>query len=361
MTLEGISDLVGEVWLGPAGGAAIGLAFGFLAQRSGFCLRAATLEVAHGSPGERLSVWLLVFSAALIATQALLFLGFFDTAAVRQLNNRGSLSGSIVGGLMFGAGMVLTRACASRMLVLSATGNLRALLSGLVFAVVAQSARAGILEPVRSAVGDLWTISPEARDMLAFTGAGHGGAIAFACLWLALGVALALRSRVRLTTALAALGVGLCVAAAWWFTFGHAAISFDPVSVHSLSFTGPSADMLMYVVARPEGALTFDLGLLPGVAAGAALGALVGGDFRLEGFEGGAAMRRYIAGGCLMGFGGMLAGGCAVGAGVSGASVFALTAWIVLWSMWIGAVATDRLVDGPVNAAGRPGALRRAH
>jgi len=56
-------------------------------------------------------------------------------------------------------------------------------------------------------------------------------------------------------------------------------------------------------------------------------------------------MRRYIAGGALMGFGGVLAGGCAVGAGVSGASVFALTAWIVLWSMWFGAVITDWLVD----------------
>ena len=58
-------------------------------------------------------------------------------------------------------------------------------------------------------------------------------------------------------------------------------------------------------------------------------------------------MRRYIAGGALMGFGGVLAGGCAVGAGVSGASVFALTAWIVLWSMWFGAVVVDRVVDLP--------------
>lgn len=349
MTLETMADLIGEQWLGPAGGAAIGLAFGFLAQRSAFCLRAATLEVAHGAPGGRLAVWLLTFSSALIATQALLQFDLFDTGAVRQLNNRGSMSGAVVGGLMFGSGMVLTRACASRMLVLSATGNLRALLSGLVFAVVAQSARGGILEPLRTALGDLWTISPGARDMLALTGIGHGGAMAFGALWLLLGIGLAVRARLRPATAAGAVGVGLSVAAAWWFTFGHAAISFDPVSVHSLSFTGPSADMLMFVVVRAEGALTFDLGLLPGVFAGAALGGLVGREFRLEGFEGGAAMRRYIAGGCLMGFGGVLAGGCAVGAGVSGASVFALTAWIVLWSMWIGAVLTDRLVDRPAD------------
>jgi uncharacterized membrane protein YedE/YeeE len=41
----------------------------------------------------------------------------------------------------------------------------------------------------------------------------------------------------------------------------------------------------------------------------------------------------------------MLAGGCAVGAGVSGSSIFSLTAWIALTSMWAGAAITDRLLD----------------
>lgn len=354
MDLETVAGLIGEQRLGPIGGLSIGLAFGFFAQRSSFCLRSAALEAAHGRLGDRLAVWLVVFSAALIATQALLAAGLFDTGAVRQLNNRGSLSGAIVGGLMFGAGMVLTRACASRMLVLSASGNLRALLSGLVFAVVAQAARGGILEPARTAIADLWTIGPEQRDLLAATGLGHRGAVVFGLLWLAAGLWLAVRNRVGARTLFDAAAVGLCVAAAWWFTFGHAAISFDPVSVHSLSFTAPSADALMYVVAAPAGALTFDLGLLPGVVAGAGLGALTGGRFRLEGFESAGTMPRYIVGGCLMGFGGMLAGGCAVGAGVSGASVFALTAWIVLWSMWFGAAIADRLVErrSPSPSAG---------
>jgi len=48
-----------------------------------------------------------------------------------------------------------------------------------------------------------------------------------------------------------------------------------------------------------------------------------------------------------MGFGGMLAGGCAVGAGVSGASVFALTAWLALIGMWLGAGLTNYWVDRP--------------
>ena len=139
--LETLIDTIGDQWVLALGGAVIGILFGALAQRSRFCLRAATLEVAHGRLGGRMAIWLFTFSTALVATQLLIVDGLFDTGQVRQLNNTGSLSGAVFGGLMFGCGMTLTRACASRMLVLSATGNLRALLSGLVFAVVAQTAR----------------------------------------------------------------------------------------------------------------------------------------------------------------------------------------------------------------------------
>lgn len=343
--MDVLSEIFGDEWFGAIGGLCIGILFGFFAQRSRFCLRAATLEVAHGQLGDRLAIWLMVFSSALIATQSLIIAGIFDTGAVRQLNSQGSLSGAIIGGLMFGSGMVLTRACASRMLILSATGNLRALLSGLVFAVVAQSARSGALEPFRTRINEIWVVPPAFRDLLALTGIGHGGALIFSLVWLVAGIAIATRSRLNPLHAVLAIVVGTTVALAWWFTYSQAAISFDPVPVHSLSFTGPSSDTLMFMLSPPGTKLTFDLGLIPGVFLGALLGGVLGHDLKLEGFEGGASMRRYILGGCLMGFGGVLAGGCAVGAGVSGASVFALTSWLVLWSVWFGAVGTDWIVD----------------
>lgn len=61
-------------------------------------------------------------------------------------------------------------------------------------------------------------------------------------------------------------------------------------------------------------------------------------------------MGRYAAGAFLMGFGGMLAGGCAVGAGVTGGSIFAVTAWLALASMWLGALATHTLLDAKAAA-----------
>jgi len=143
------------------------------------------------------------------------------------------------------------------------------------------------------------------------------------------------------------IGTGLMVAAAWGYSQWVARESFDPVQIQGLTFSGPSAEWLMRVVQWPSPPIGFDFGLMPGVFLGSFLGALLGGDWKLEGFKDGYSMRRYMAGAVFMGFGSMLAGGCAVGAGVTGGSIFALTAWITLLGMWIGAGLTDRWIDGP--------------
>jgi uncharacterized membrane protein YedE/YeeE len=101
----------------------------------------------------------------------------------------------------------------------------------------------------------------------------------------------------------------------------------------------------MLVLSPPGQPLKFDIGLVPGVFIGSFVAAALAGELKLEGFQGGQAMRRYIAGAVLMGFGGMLAGGCAVGAGVSGAAVFTLTAWVTLFAMWGAAMFTDWWMD----------------
>lgn len=347
MLLESTIDRLGEPGTLALGAAVIGVLFGFFTQRSRFCLRAAVIEFArHQRTGGRLTVWLFAFATAVGATQLLALLGMFDAGNARQIAARGSLSGAAIGGALFGAGMILARGCSSRMLVLAAQGNLRALLSGLIFAVTAQSALTGALSPLRVIVSEWWTIDGGgARDLLVRTGIGHGGALLFAAVWFAAAVLWARRQRVGPWGWGGAVGVGLAVAAGWWFTYAMSKLAFDPHPIQSLSFTGPSAEVLSRVLFVSDKPLSFDVGLIPGVFLGAFLAAALSGELKLEGFQGGASMRRYIAGAVCMGFGGMLAGGCAVGAGLSGAAVFTATSWVTLAGIWIAAAMTDRLVD----------------
>ncbi len=351
--IDSLIGVFGETGASAALGAAIGVLFGFFAHRSRFCLRSAVIEFARGTHEGKLTVWLFTFATAVLLTQAFILAGWLDVTDARQLSARGSLSGAAIGGAMFGAGMILARGCSSRLLVLAAQGNLRALLSGLVFAVTAQSALGGQLSPLRELISAWWTVDGgSARDALALTGIGHTGGLLFGAVWLVAALVWARRQRVRFWGWFGAIGVGVMVALAWLATYLISRAAFDTVlPIQSLSFTGPAADTLMLVLSPPGQALKFDLGLVPGVFIGAGLSALLWREWKLEGFEGGRAMRRYIAGAMLMGFGGMLAGGCAVGAGVSGASVFTLTAFVTLGSMWGAAMLTDALIDRRAEAA----------
>jgi uncharacterized protein len=349
VSLAELLETFGEKTVIAVAGLLVGLLFGVFAQRSRFCLRSAVVEFWDRQGSAKLAIWLLAFSAAVIATQSFIVSGWLDVSQARQLSARGSVSGALVGGLLFGIGMILARGCSSRMLVLAANGNLRALLTGLIFAVTAQASLTGVLSPLRLWIAGWWTIDSGTRDLLAVAHVGNQGGILFGLLWLAAAVHFARKTQLTVREWSGAIGVGLIVALAWLITFLVGSNAFDTVlPVQSLSFTGPSADVLMLVLSPPGQPWDFDIGLVPGVVLGSFLAALWARELKLEGFKDGLSMRRYIAGALCMGFGGMLAGGCAVGAGVSGAAVFALTAWIALIGMWAGAGLANALVDRPV-------------
>ena len=80
-------------------------------------------------------------------------------------------------------------------------------------------------------------------------------------------------------------GVGFAVALGWVLTFSLAQVAFEPVSVTSATFSGPSANTLMFFLTS-DPVLEFDIGLVPGVFVGAFLAAALAGELKFQGFEG---------------------------------------------------------------------------
>jgi uncharacterized membrane protein YedE/YeeE len=348
--LEAIIDQLGDSMVMMLIGLVVGLVFGAAAQHSRFCLRAAIVETAGRKLGAKLALWLLAFSAAVMFVQAAIFFEHLDVSDARQLSATGSMSGAIVGGLMFGIGMVLARGCASRLLVLSATGNLRAIVTGLILTLVAQASLRGFLSPARETLGGLWLVEGgEARNLLHVFSVGNGVATLISLAVLFFTCWLAKQKAVKLTHGIGAIVVGFAVALGWVLTYQVSQVSFEPIGVQSVSFTGPSTDTLMALVNERDIVFTFGLGLVPGVFLGSGLMALATGEFEIQRFGPETKMERYFLGAFLMGFGSMLAGGCAVGAGVTGGAVFAITAWVAIFSMWMGGLLTQWLVDRPAT------------
>ena len=353
--LEALLDTCGDGAVLAMAGALVGLVFGAAAQHSRFCLRAATVELAERRVGPRLAIWLIAFSTGVLSVQGAIALGWLDVSDARPLAATGSLSGAIIGGVMFGVGMILARGCASRLLVLSAGGNLRALVAGLVLTLVAQASLRGVLSPAREALAALWTVPGGAsRDLLGMVGLSSAAAAGIAALVLVGALALGHAWRLPLSRALAAMLVGLAVGLGWLATYAIAQLSFEVVPISSVTFTGPSTDTLMALVNERRLPLGFGIGLVPGVFVGAGAMALVTREWRLERFGPDTPTERYLIGAALMGFGSMLAGGCAVGAGMSGGAIFALTAWVAVGAMWLGAMATHLVLRGRTATGAAP-------
>ena len=72
-------------------------------------------------------------------------------------------AGHILGGLMFGFGMVFTGGCPSRNLARAGGGDLRSLLTLVVLGLFAYMAIGGIFAPVRAALEQATSIALEAR------------------------------------------------------------------------------------------------------------------------------------------------------------------------------------------------------
>lgn len=351
MDLVAIIERIGEAPTAALLGLVTGAVFGVAAQRSRFCLRAATVEFARRQLGPRVAVWLLCFSTALVWVQAAELLGFFRVEEARMMAVPGSWSGAVIGGLVFGVGMVMSRGCPGRLLVLASSGNLRSVVSGLIFAVVAQMSLKGILAPARDRLALLSvTEGGQNLNLIDWLGLPRESGLILGAAIALLALVIARRNRIGASTLIFASGVGFSVALGWISTYALSQVSFDPVTVSSVTFSGPSATTLMFFLA-PERILGFDVGLVPGVVLGAGFSALIGGQFRLEGFDGESSMRRSMTGAVLMGFGAMLAGGCSIGAGVTGGSIFVGTAWLALFCMWLGAALTDLLFDQRVERA----------
>lgn len=345
MDLITLVEQIGEAPTAALFGALTGAVFGVSAQRSRFCLRAATVEFARGRMQDSVAVWLLTFSTALVWVQGAQMLGLMDASSARMMAVPGSWSGAVIGGLIFGVGMVLARGCSGRLLVLAATGNLRSVVSGLIFAVVAQMSLSGILSPLRSHLARLWVTSDGRNmDLLAATGLPDYSGLLIGAAIAVPALILARRTCIGTSRLVFASGVGFAVALGWVLTYSLSLVAFDPVQVESATFTGPSANTLMFFLER-DSVLEFDVGLVFGVFIGALVAAALAGELKFQAFDDAPTMRKAMAGAAMMGFGGMLAGGCAIGAGVTGGSIFVGTAWLALLCMWIGAMVTDWLVD----------------
>lgn len=332
-------------WAVGAAGFLIGLAAGYVVHRGRLCSFGAMEDALVGRDWRRMKVFALALSIALGMTQAMIVFGLLDHTQATYSPPQIAYLSVILGSLLFGLGMAFVGTCAFGSLVRLGGGDLRSLISMLLFGVTAYATLRGVLSPLRidglerinlamplglpSDFSSLlsYFFSLEVRPYLSF-------ACVVALAYWALSDRRLLKAR-RLLIAGCILGLGI---AAGWAVTGPLADPFDEhLRPRSLTFVGPVARALFGVVGNHADWIDFGVMSVPGVIAGAFINAWRTKQFRWEAYDDHHEMRRHLLGAALMGFGGVLAGGCTIGQGISAASMFAASWPIAVIGMMAGA------------------------
>jgi uncharacterized membrane protein YedE/YeeE len=336
------------------GGLLIGLAFGALVVRTNFCTMGALSDVVNFGDRTRLRAWILAAITAIAGTQALAAAGVMAPEQSMYLTPQLNWVGSLLGGTMFGFGMVLAGGCASKNLARAGGGDLRALLTLVVVGMTAYAAIGGILGPVRAALEqstalDLKRMGIATQSLGAIVAKPLGLETSRATQGLSALLVLAglaycfasARFRRAPPAVLSGFGVGLCVVAGWAFTgLAQDEFALKPTAPMSLTFVRPTGDTLEWLQRYTATPIPgFGVATVIGSLFGAFLMSLVRGRFHLTTFSNVADTRRVLGGAVLMGFGGVMALGCTIGQGVTGISTLAAGSFAAVAGIVAGGVA----------------------
>ncbi len=360
------------------GALVLGLVFGAVGQASRFCVRGAIADwVAFRGPG-RLVSWLLAVAVGALCVQALVSAGMLDATRALYWSERFPWLSYLVGGALFGYGMVLAGGCPQRCLVKAGQGNLKAAVVLVVVAIAALMTLRGAFAPWRA----------NGLDTFALTLAGpqdFGGILGRAfsvsptvlrwALTSALAAAVfvfAWRMRARIDKAHWAGGaaVGLIVGAAFFLTGYVGYLPEHPETLEpawlgtqskrpeALSFSAPVGHALDLLTMWTDKAnvATFGVMVSLGVLVGAFVTARLRRDFRFEMFRSPRELGEHVLGGVLMGFGGVTALGCSVGNGVTGLAMLSAGAALAIAAIsagaWLALVRQLRAAESGATPAG---------
>ncbi len=324
------------------GGLVLGLLLGLVGQATRFCVRGAIADWVQLNNRERFAGWMLAVGVGAIGLHALAAAGLVDATRTLAWSPRLAWASCLVGGLIFGYGMILADGCPQRSLVKAGSGSLRSAVVAVVAALAAVMTLRGVLAPVRANLLDVWTVQltgPQDLGNLIATATAtsmSAGALRWVLAALVLAATLGYawrkhRGALRQTWA-GGISVGLILIAAIYVTGRHGFVVEHPETLEAawlgtqsnrpegLNFTAPLAHSLDLLTLWTDKATvpTFGVMLVLGVLLGSYASARLRREFKLEGFASPREFGEYVLGAVMMGFGGVTALGCSIGNGVTG-------------------------------------------
>lgn len=315
-------------------GGLIGIIFGFVLQRTRFCMTGGFRDM-YVAKNNRLFYAFLIA----IAVQSVGVLGLIHFGIVSNPYEDYSVLGTIIGSYVFGIGIVLAGGCATGTWYRAGEGLIGSWIALFFYMLSAAAMKFGVLKPLNEGLSQYWVINDDLASQL---GISVWLLVALLILVTTLLVVRDLKKPQAKAASLPPKYSGIRhylfekTYHKYWagFVIGLIALAAWPASewtgrVGGLGITTPSAHIISYIVTGDSKLLNWGVYMVLGILIGSYIAAKGANEFRWR-LPDIATLGKSTIGGILMGIGAAWAGGCTIGNGLTATAVMSSKGWLAL-------------------------------
>ncbi len=328
-------------------GLAVGAVLGIVMQRGRFCVTGMLRDIFLQKSWRAVVALFIVISVHAVGVAALTSAGVITPSAPDF-----APLAVVVGGFVFGLGIILAGGCASGTWFRSAEGLIGSWIALIFYALSASAMQTGALNWLNVGMKSVDT-------GLTTLPATFGVSVWFFAVPLAIGTALAARYFLATEKKAATLQnvpfwkrpLHIYTAGALVGVIGVIAWPLSAAAGRNsgLGITGPSGNIANFIVTGDLERVDWGVMLVLGLFIGAFAAARATGEFRLR-VPNAVTATRAVVGGVMMGVGASLAGGCTVGNGMVQTALFSYQGWIALLFIALGVGAGAKIWLRPAAA-----------
>lgn len=324
-----------------ASGLFVGFLLGFVLQRGRFCVVGAYRDLFLN---KKLTIFTALFIVILVQSIGIWLLADNGIITVRERSF--FWLSTIIGGVIFGFGMVIAGGCATGTWYRAGEGLIGSMIALVFYALFAAITKYGALNFAQES---LKSVKADEGSIYKSFGVSPWVLVGFLAVFVAILVYFELKKPKLNIARLKPKRKGLShlLFEKSWHPFITAllvafiAILAWPLSTLSgrpdgLGITTPSANLIAFLVTGSFKFIDWGVFLVLGIAIGAFSAAKLSGEFRFR-LPDKITLAYASVGGALMGFGASLAGGCTIGNGLVQTAVFSYQGWVATVFFLLGA------------------------
>ena len=317
----------------------IGFIYGVIAQRKQFCFSGGIKDLILFSHTRRTASLIVAIATVILFTQTFSYIYNIDLITSKYYININYLF-IIIGGLMFGYGMMIADGCSSRQLIKLSQGEKES------FYILISL---GIFAFITYKFFQLFYADIYENSIVSYTTFESSFQIPYILTFVIIVFLLykSLNKCMNIFQCWDGFSIGVLISLTWIFTSVIAEELFLDVKAQSLSFVYPLGKITEGLISLNEDVINFGIVTVFGVLIGGFISSKFNSQYTKKQMcdnsqQNPPSLFKKIIGGAFMGVGGILAVGCTVGQGLSGISTLSFASLLAITSIYLSAYFTAK-------------------